>query len=257
MLRNLLAHPLTRNLDLDDPKATEVHRELILKKSFLKRLYDEWYALIEDSIPKDGGPILELGSGAGFIKDKIPALITSDVFEIPDLDVVLDGQILPFSDSGLGAIIMIDVLHHLPRVGQFFKDAGRCLRKDGRIIMIEPWTTPWSRFVYRNFHHEPFCPEEPEWGFSSNGPMSGANGALPWIIFQRDRLQFEAEFPQWEIQAINPMMPFAYLISGGVSMRGFAPGWSYRIVRSIEKYIETRMDNLAMFALIVLRKRSN
>jgi hypothetical protein len=31
--------------------------------------------------------------------------------------------------------------------------------------MIEPWVTPWSRFVYNLLHHEPFDPETPSWNF--------------------------------------------------------------------------------------------
>src|SRR5437588_13069218 len=86
------------------------------------------------------------------------------------------------------------------------------------LLMIEPWVTLWSRFVYTHLHSEPFDPTAAEWGFPISGPLSGANGALPWIIFARDRTAFETFFPQLVIREVTLMMPLRYLASGGVSM---------------------------------------
>lgn len=115
--------------------------------------------------------------------------------------------------------------------------------------MLEPWRTPWSEWVYSNLHPEPFQPDS-GWETPSTGPLSGANGALPWIVFERDRAIFEAQFPQWRIVGIELMMPFSYLLSGGVSMRSLIPGWMYGPVRSLEKRLTQK--RWAMFALIEL-----
>jgi hypothetical protein len=149
---------------------------------------------------------------------------------------------------------MTDVLHHLPQPRRFFSEAARCVRSGGVIVMIEPWVTPWSRLIYTKLHHEPFRPEATEWEFPPSGPLSGANGALPWILFERDRTQFEQEFPQWRIQLIKPMMPFRYLISGGVSMRSLMPGWTFSSWRRLEWLFQPWMKSWAMFVQIVLRK---
>ena len=122
------------------------------------------------------------------------------------------------------------------------------------MIMIEPWVTPWSRLIYSRLHHEPFRPEAVQWSFPRKGPLSEANSALPWIIFERDRDQFQEEFPEWQIHTIKPIMPFRYLVSGGVSMRAFMPGWSFALWRTIENLLQPWMQNLAMFVLIVLIK---
>jgi hypothetical protein len=53
-----------------------------------------------------------------------------------------------------------------------------------------------------------------DWTFPLAGPLSGANGALPWIVFERDRQAFEAQFHDFEIRAVRPLMPIRYLISG-------------------------------------------
>jgi SAM-dependent methyltransferase len=131
------------------------------------------------------------------------------------IDAVLDGQILPFADNVLRAIVMTDVLHHLPQPRCFFAEATRCVQTGGVIIMIEPWVTPWSRLVYTKLHYEPFRPKTVDWGFPANGPLSGANGALPWILFEQDRARFRQEFPWLRIRSIRLMMPFRYLVSGG------------------------------------------
>ena len=121
--------------------------------------------------------------------------------------------------------------------------------------MIEPWVSAWSNFVYKKIHSEPFDPETLEWEFPYQGPLSGANGALPWIIFERDRNRFESEFPEWVVAAIEPTMPFVYLLSGGVSMRSFAPGWLYNSCRRLERGLKRLQLNPAMFALYKLSKK--
>lgn len=247
-----MAHPLTRGLDIDDPSTTQARRQIIQRKGFLRQTYQEWYAAIAAALPAGREPVLELGSGAGFLERFVPGLITSDIVHCPHIGIVLDGQQLPFSDSTLRAIVMTNVLHHMPRPRRFFAEAARCVQLGGVVVMIEPWVTPWSRLVYTNLHHEPFDTEAPDWSFSSAGPLSGANGALAWMIIERDRSQFEQEFPEWQIQTIEPCMPFCYLLSGGVSLRSLTPGFAFSCWRRMENSLQRWMKTWAMFALIVL-----
>jgi SAM-dependent methyltransferase len=253
-LKSLLEHALTRGMDIDDPQTTQLRRQIIQEKDFLKRIYLEWYTTISKSIPAEAEFVLELGSGAGYLDEIIPNLITSEVRHSLGIDIVLDGQRLPYRDEALGGIVMVNVLHHLSSVRCFFAESARCIPDGGVLILIEPWVTPWSRFVYRRLHHEPFQPDVSDWEFPSNGPLSGANGALAWIVFERDRLQFESEFPEWEICSIKPCMPFRYLLSGGVSLRSLMPGMTFKFWRRFERSLEPWMRSWAMFAHIVLRR---
>jgi SAM-dependent methyltransferase len=254
MLKSLLAHPLTKGLDIDDPKTTRLRRQIIQEKYFLRKIYQEWYQSIAAVLPSGEGAVLELGAGAGFMSDFVPDLITSELFHCPDIRMVLSGLSLPFRARSLRAIVMTDVLHHIPQPRLFFGEAVRCVRPGGVIAMIEPWVTPWSRIVYTRLHHEPFQPETASWELPGSGPLSGANGALPWVIFARDRLRFEQEFPQWRIDLIKPIMPVRYLLSGGVSLRGLTPGWSFGLWRQLENALGRWSSLLAMFAQIVLRR---
>jgi SAM-dependent methyltransferase len=254
MLRSILAHPLTRGRSIDDPVTTDLRRSIITSKPFLRAIYEDWYQSIVARIPDSAGAVLELGSGAGFFQQFVPDVITSEVFECAGVQLVADAQNLPFSDGELRAIVMTDVLHHIPNVAAFFREATRCLRSGGAVIMVEPWVSPWSNLIYTHLHHEPFEPEVEQWDFPAKGPLSDANGALPWIVFDRDRKRFEEEFPHLKIKEVRPMMPFRYLVSGGVSMRALMPGWTTPLWKTIEKACEPQMKRLAMFSLISLRR---
>ncbi|MBF0465899.1 MAG: class I SAM-dependent methyltransferase [Nitrospirae bacterium] len=245
-------HPLTSNLPLDDPQTTELRRTIIRDKFFLRRIYNQWYCFVASVVPSGDGAVLEVGSGAGFIKDIIPEAITSEAFPCTGVDMVLHAEALQFANSSLRTIIMIDVLHHVSRPCEFFSEAVRCLRPGGIIAMVEPWITPWSSFVYQKLHHEPFKPDATEWEFSSDGPLTGANIALPWIIFERDRMKFESEYPQLRIRSVQPIMPFLYLMSGGISFRSLMPEWSYGMWFNIERLLSSLMPKIAMFAYIII-----
>src|SRR5574341_645760 len=184
MIKFWLQHPLTRGMDIDDRRVTGLRKRIIREKVFLRRIYHGWYVALAAIVPDGPGG-------------------------------VLDGQCLPFPNGVLRAIVMTDVFHHLPRPAVFLEEAARCVCPGGVLAMNEPWVTPWSSLVYGRLHHEPFQPHAAEWNFPSAGPLSGANSALPWIVFKRDRDQFERRFPEWQIGTIHLHMPFRYLLSGG------------------------------------------
>lgn len=256
MLRKILEHPLTKGLNLDDPYTTALRRQIIQGKPFLKKIFDEWYWLLVKYVAGSRQPILELGSGAGFLLEFLPKAITSDIMCLPHIDLVCNALRLPFAGDKLGGILMSNVLHHLPDPKTFFAEATRCVSLGGTITMIEPWKNPWSSFVYSRLHHEPFDPQAVEWGCKPGRPLTNANGAIPWIIFHRDIALFQKEFPQWRVEIIQPLMPLVYLLSGGVSLRNLMPGWTYKIWRNLEKILDDGDRKFGMFALIVVRKIS-
>ncbi|MFI5094297.1 MAG: class I SAM-dependent methyltransferase [Candidatus Acidiferrum sp.] len=254
LLRRLLGHPLTAGLEVDDPETTELRKQIISSKPFLKAIYDEWYGMLAQGLPLGEGEVLELGSGAGYCAQFIPGLITSEVFPCAGVRIVADAQRMPFADQSMRAIVMTNVMHHMPDVSRLFTQASKVLRPGGKILMIEPWITPWSSFIYKYFHREPFHPEAPEWTYTSTGPLSGANIAVPWIVFARDRRKFESLFPEFCIERISPFLPFRYLISGGVGMRGLMPGFTRSAWARFERMLESQMPRIGMFAFISLRR---
>lgn len=255
IVKRLWTHPLARGQDLDDPRTTELRRRIIRGKPFLRRLYEEWYGAMAAWVPDGPGAALEIGSGAGFLQEFVPGLITSDPLPLEGVQKVVRAEALPSPDGSLRALLMMNVLHHVPRPRQFFAEAMRTLRPGGRVIMMEPWVSAWSRVVYQRLHHEPFDAATRSWEFESSGPLSGANTALPWIVFGRDRELFEREFPRLAVLRVEPCCPFRYILSGGVSMRAWAPSGTFAFWRWLEQALGGAMPRWGLFALIVLEKQ--
>ena len=247
--------PQTRGIEnLDDPAVTLLHAEIIQSKGFLKRLYVDFYRQLAAAVPeRDEKVLVELGSGGGFIKELISNVMTSDVLELPNVDKTFSALEMPFEAETVDAFFMIDVLHHIAEPRVFFGEVLRCLRPGGKVVMIEPANTAWSRFIYKNFHHELFDTQA-GWELTKAGPLSQGNGALPWIIFMRDRGVFEAEFPSLKVVSIRKHTPFRYLLSGGLTLRQLVPGWSYPLVKAIEFLLSPFNGLMGMFQTIELQK---
>lgn len=227
---------------------------VLARKPFLQALYREWYALIGAALGGAPGPVLEIGSGPGFLDTTVRSLFRTDVAFGRGLDGVVDGTALPFRSATLGGIAGLNVFHHLPQPGRFLCEALRCVRPGGTVVLLEPWNTPWSSLCMRLLHHERFDPRA-GWGATGHGDLAlEANNALAWIVFHRDRELFATAYPSLRLLGATLLMPFAYLLSGGIHRRVGAPGWMYPLVRGLERLCEPILGHCAMFALIVLRR---
>lgn len=63
-----------------------------------------------------------------------------------------DCRELPFADKSKDAAIVQGGLHHLPVLPEdlerVFAELKRVLRPEGRVVFVEPWLTPFLRFVH-------------------------------------------------------------------------------------------------------------
>lgn len=240
--------------DINSPERTLVHREIILQKKFLKKLYIEWYGEFLKAIPLlPPGKLVELGSGGGFLKALNPDIICSDFLELPPNDLTFSALDMPFEKNEISGLFMIDTFHHIPDAEQFLRDASRVLKKGGQIVMIEPASSAWGKFIYENFHHEPFD-KQGDWSIPVSGPLSGANGALPWIVFERDRNKFNELFPEFKVTEIKYHTPFRYLLSGGVSFRQIVPNFLFGAYTLSDRMMSSISKHLSMFVTIRIKK---
>ena len=163
--------------------------------------------------------ILEIGSAGGITKILNSEIVTSDVRRALGVDLVIDAsQPLPFGESSVDGLIAKDVLHHLQDPVAHFKELGRVLKLGATAVYAEPNWNLISRIIFHFFHPEPWI-QQSDWKFKSPDPMF-ANQALPWIIFIRDRKEFESEFPNLEVLVSDiPLNGVAFLLSGGVYNR--------------------------------------
>lgn len=240
--------------DLDDPKATLAHRDLILQKPFLKRLYNDWYdVFINKAKEIKTGKHLEIGSGGGFLKEVFPEVITSDILALPNVDMVFSAEVMPFKENELASIVMLNVFHHIPKPYLFLQEAQRTLVKGGKIIMTEPANSALGKFIYKRFHHEPFEENGPR-EIKAGNPLSNSNQALPHIYFERDLELFTKEFPLLKINSIKYHSPFSYIISGGVSRSAMLPYFMYNFVKVMEWLFSPLSKQLGLFCTIEVEK---
>lgn len=244
------------NTFLDDPTTTFIHAKVIAQKPYLKNIYTQFYNEFKKSISKTKRKslLVELGSGGGFIKKIIPQVKTSDVVKLPGLDMQFSAMSIPSKKESVDAFFMIDVFHHIPNVFHFLREVDRTLKKGGKLVMIEPANTLWGRFIYSHFHHEPFDPKG-SWTLKKTGRLSGANGALAWIVFVRDRKKFKKLFPHFKIVRIESHTPLRYLISGGLTFRQLLPSFTYGPIKLIETILSPLNRYIGMFYTIELQKK--
>ena len=225
-------------------------------KEILRKLYSRWYGLISDFIRP--GMTLELGGGSGNLKEYFPDAVCSDVSFVPWLDAVLDAQKLPFKDESIDSIVLFDVLHHLMSPAQFFREAERVLKPEGRIVLMEPYVSWAAYFVYRFLHQEGMDghvkPLDTAFREEGKEPFSG-NQAIPTLIFEKYRKKFDAAFPRLIVIREEKMDTLLYPLSGGFHSTSFCPMAFYGFFEAIEKLFHRFNRFLAFRLFVVIEKR--
>ena len=238
--------------ELDSKESLDYHYRLIRSKRYLKNIYTDYYNRFKKSLASHK-IIIEIGSGAGFIKEVIPKVLTSDVLPGKGIDCVFSATKIPFKNGEVSAFVMIDVLHHIKSPQRAIHEMDRCLTKRGKIIMIEPANSLMGRFIFQHFHHEKFAPDA-GWNIKGEGRLSDANGAIPYIIFIRDRIIFEKKFPNLRIQNIKFHTPLRYITSGGLSKPQLLPSFTYPVILAVEWLLSPLNKYLGLFMTVEIEK---
>jgi SAM-dependent methyltransferase len=236
----------------------ELHQQAWRDDEALRILYSRWYQRVRDHLPPQQlGPWLELGSGPGFAKEVIPELELSDVVRAPWHQHELDAEALPFGDGSLGALVLFDVLHHLPHPAAFFAEAVRALRPGGRVVMCEPYVSPLSYPVYR-FIHEERCDLSADPFDDSPGtgddPFEG-NQAIPTLLLRRHRAELERRFPELRITGFERFAGLAYPASGGFSRRTPLPIGLWKALLAFEDRLPEPAFRLIGFRMLAVMER--
>jgi hypothetical protein len=87
--------------------------------------------------------------------------------------------------------------------------------------------------------------------------MTGANQALSYIVFFRERVKFEQSCPGLEIVFSTPLNNYLrYLLSGGLNFRAITPAFAAPAIRLFETILIPLNQMLALHHVIVIRKRT-
>jgi SAM-dependent methyltransferase len=219
---------------------TEILRNKLAweSKRLLRTIYGSFYKHIATLInPALQGNIVELGSGVGNLKSAIPNAICTDLFPNPWLDTVCNAYAMPFKNGSVSHLVLFDVFHHLERPNAFFKEAGRVLTRDGRVIIFEPYVSTFSMIVYGVAHHEPVAWRSPI-NFSDERPSEdryyAAQGNATRLFF---RPGMDTWLKSWKVFYKVPVVSFSYLLSGGYSKPALYPEAALPLVQKIDRIL--------------------
>ena len=260
-LQDNLIESEVKNIDVDSPELLKIHRAVLLKKPLLHSAFNTFYKNMAEACDKYftcSGMEVELGSGSGFFKSTRPGLISSDIRKAEYIDLVLDAQNLDLENSSVRAIYGINVLHHLQDPDQFFEEAFRVLTPGGGFIFIEPHYGFSSSVIHKMLHkNEHFDPNMVGWkNYSIKGPLSGANQALPHIIFTRDAKFFEEKY-SGRLELVHQAYIdnwLRYFFSGGVNFKQLSPSFMEKPFIFLEKLFKPLAKHFSIHRITVVRK---
>lgn len=248
--------------DKDAQRMLAEHRRIWQRKPTLRRIYrEEFFARLISSCRQDGVSV-EVGAGPGFFKEALPGLISTDVVSCPWLDAVADAQHLPFRSSCISNLFGLDFLHHLKNPMEFLHEAERVLVPGGRVILVEPWITPFSYLVYRYLHHEdcelsarPLDGDATRWGKEKKA--FDGNQAIPYLLFGRRTMEATfAVLPRLKAVTIEPFCLFAYFLSFGFKRIGLLPEACYPLVCLLERMTLPLWSPLAALRVLIVLEKS-
>jgi SAM-dependent methyltransferase len=227
------------------------------RKPVLRAVYEEHYRLI--AAWARPGRTVEIGAGAGNLKDSMPRVLSSDITPAEWLDILLDAQALPFATGSLANVIGVDVLHHIEYPRHLLTEAARVLEPGGRVVFVEPAITPVSWLVFKLGHPEPVDlgvdPLSDGLPNPSKHPFE-SNQAIPTLLAGRHRGRFEREFPQLQLVHHQRLSPFAYPLSGGYRPWCLLPERLVQPVMRFENRLTPALGPLMAFRLLmVIEKR--
>ncbi len=174
---------------------------------------------------------MEVGSGIGNFKDFFPEILTIDIIPSKFINISADGKYLPLISNYFDTIVCIDTLHHITKYSYFLEDALRVLKKNGRLILLDPYNSLVSTFIRKKFHHEDI----------SEYPLAKL------VIDNARKIGFSLTF-------LDYLEFFAYPLSGGFSKRSLSPLKMIGLLYSIERFLSIFKYIFAFKYLAVLEK---
>jgi SAM-dependent methyltransferase len=230
----------------------EQHRRAWDTNPALRALYAEWYGRVAAALPPPAlGARVELGSGPGFARPFIPDLELTDLVKAPWHDREVSAEALPYADASLGALVLFDVLHHVPAPRRFFSEATRVLRPGGRIVLCEPYIGPLSYPVYKFLHEEPVdLRADPLAPAGDARDPFDSNQAIPTLLFGRARATFALEFPQLAVRGVERLAGPSYPASGGFGRAPFLPFALWTALHRFESHLPEAAFRLVGFRML-------
>lgn len=259
-VRELLKDPRLKNIDYNSDELLKIHRQILSEKKSMRNVFVRFYSeciRLDIKYFSGNGLRVEIGAGASFFKQLYPEIVETDIKQGENLDMVLDALNMNLESNTVRGIYGINCFHHFRYPELFFKELSRVLIKRGGCILIEPYFGLVSSLFYkRMFDTEIFDKMQKSWDNSENNIMNGANQALSFIVFKRDRNKFKVLFPELEIVYENRLNNYLqYFLSGGLNFRSLVPFWLKPLVVFFEFTLIPINRIFALHHVIVIQKK--
>lgn len=238
------------------------HRAVLQRKLMIRGVFDEFhktFASLDHQHLSGHGLIIELGAGVYPVRETISGVIATDVVPAAHLDFVLDAANMGLSDSSVHSFYLQNVFHHFPNPEKFFEELQRTLVPGGGAILIEPAASPFAAWLYpKLFTSEVYDKNTKDWESPVSGPMSGANQALSYLVFDRDFSRFEKDNPELEVVYRDVLDNWLrYLLSGGLNFKALFPESGIWLLKVVEWAFYPLRHIFGLHRVIVIRKRSS
>lgn len=225
-------------------------------KAVLREIYHDYYARMVAECRE--GITIEIGGGSGNLKSFLNNVVSTDIVWSPWLDAAADAQRLPLKDGCVDNILGLDVLHHIEYPMTFLREAMRVLKPGGRVILIEPGISYGSYAFYRWLHPEPvqFAIDPFSEGARDIARLPfDANQAIPTLLFESRRRDYETYLPGLRIACSDWLSLFAYPLSGGFRSWSLIPAWLVRPLIKCEGLLPRAVRRLMGFRLFVVLEK--
>lgn len=244
--------------DQTDDDVLELRRSVWENRPLTREVYRRYFVAVAAELTP-GAVTVEIGGGTGHFKEFDPSVLVSDIVSTGCLDFAADAMHLPVRSESVDNLVMFDMLHHLPSPARFFREAVRVLRIGGRIVMLEPYISPFSRLVFKLAHPEPVdsradpLPPNDEPVFECTGPFA-SNQAIPTTLFFRDLHRFQERFPELRLRTRRRESVLAYPLSGGFSGPCLVPRFAHRWIWGVERMFSPLRRWMAFRLLVALER---
>ena len=259
VLLDLLRDPSLAAMDVDGEERLQLHLAMLRRKRMLREVFTEIHQMfreLADRLLPGRGLEVELGAGVAPMRDTYPKVLATDIVPGPHLDRVLNAERMDLPNATVRVFYGQNCFHHFPHPDRFFAELERTLMPGGGAIILDPYYGPVASFLYKRiFSTEAFDKTYPDWETPAAGPMNGANQALSYIVFVRDRIEFERKHPSLKIvheQRVGNYLK--YLVSGGLNFRQLLPDSMSGFVNAFEKFLRPLDHWLALHHVVVIQK---
>ena len=245
---------------------TKIARELYYssKSKNVKFLLNERFSWMNDFI-QDEETGIEVGSGAGFSKDfiKNKNFKLTDIGEDDHLDFKnIDAQSTGFDSESFDYVIASNMIHHIPYPMKFFKEMNRILKKNGKLIIFEPYCSVLLQLATTIMKHEGFDFTVNVWDEkkpkSDEEDLWAGNIAVSNLIFD-DKKNFSKHLGSYfKIKHEKLVECLIFFNSGGVTSKTFClpmNNFFLKLINVIDKILIKLLPNIfASGRQIVLEK---